>query len=318
MAKMQATSVPAVAKDVRRRLGVYGLLFFVAVVWGGSFVAARMLLSPTGNGAGTTALSPTLLAAVRFLLASAIFAPLLVREHVTVRRVRWRDVPLFLLLGQLGIAVYFWLQYTGVRLTNAGIAAVLVVGLIPLATLMVSGMALREGLGAARVGALLLGAAGVLVVGGQRGLRIEASGGFLLGAACLVADAGCFAVYSTLIRGLRARYSPLTLTAGMMLAGTLGLLVLSAFTDDWRLLLRLSAGQWLAVVYLAAICSVLAYFAYNSALTRIEASRAAVWLYLEPPVALLLGALLLGEPITLATVAGGLLIVGGLWLAQRS
>jgi len=314
MTGMRSAAVPAARHGMGARLGVHALLGFVAVVWGGSFVAARILLTPTAVGA--TALSPTLLATVRFLLASALFVPPLLRAQIGARRIRLRDAPLFLLLGQLGIAVYFWLQYSGVRLTNAGIAAVLVVGLIPLATLVVSGLALHEGRSVARAGALLLGAAGILVVGGQRGLHFRMSGGFLLGAACLVADAGCFAVYSTLVRGLRARYSPLTLTAGMMLAGTLGLLALSVVSDDWRALARLSIGQWLAIVYLAGVCSVLAYFAYNAALAHVEVSRAVVWLYLEPPVALLLGTLLLGEPIAPATVGGGLLIVGGLWLAQ--
>ncbi|WIG59395.1 MAG: Permease of the drug/metabolite transporter (DMT) superfamily [Ktedonobacterales bacterium] len=317
MSQPVVESAPLVAtrSSIARRYGVYALLLFVVLVWGGSFVAARMILSP--EGAHATALSPTLLAAVRFLLASAIFLPLLARQQMTEQRLKLADLPLFLLLGQLGISVYFWLQYTGVRLTNAGIAAVLVVGLIPLATLVVARVALRESLGARQVVALLLGVVGVGVVAGQQGIAIEVHGGFLLGALCLVADALCFAVYSTLVRGLRARYTPLTVTGGTMIAGTLGLLALAAFSGDWRTLAALSAGQWLAILYLAIVCSVLAYFCYNTALTRIAASKAAVWLYLEPVVALGLGAALLGERITLPTVAGGLVILASLYLAQR-
>ena len=79
------------------------------------------------------------------------------------------DIPLFLILGQLGISVYFWLQYTGVQLTNAGISSVLVVGLIPLATMVISGLMLKEPLGGRRATALVLGAVGVAVVVSQRG-----------------------------------------------------------------------------------------------------------------------------------------------------
>jgi len=86
--------------------------------------------------------------------------------------------------------------------------------------------------------------------------------------------------------------------------------------DDWRALGRLTAVQWLAIGYLAFVCSALSYFLYNYALSRLEASRAAVWLYLEPVVALTLGALLLGEGVAIQTVAGGLVILAGVYLAQ--
>lgn len=308
-----ATTTPRLAW---RRAGVYALLLFVVTAWGGSFVAARMLLAPSAPSA--TALSPTMLAAVRFLLAAALLAPALVRQHRRVRRITRRDLLLFLALGQLSISVYFWLQYTGVRLTNAGIASVLVVGLIPLATLLVARVALREPLGWRRALALALGLVGVGVVVSQSGLRLQTQGGFLLGALCLAADALCFAVYTTLIRGVRTRYPPLTITAGMTFGGALGLVLLALVTGGWASLTALSPIQWLAIAYLGVVCSVLAYLAYNYALARIEASRAAVWIYLEPPVAVALGALLLGEPVTLPMVAGGLVIVASLYLVHKS
>lgn len=296
-----------------RRFGLYALLLFVVIVWGGSFVAARALLAPAHGG---TALTPTMLATVRFLLASAVFLPILAARQRT-QPIRWRDVPTFLLLGQIGISLYFLMQYTGVRLTSAGIAAVTVIGLTPLATLVVSGVALREPIGGKRALALLVGAAGVAIVVSQGGLRVDTGGGFLLGSLCLVGNAIMFAVYTTLIRGVRARYSPLTITAGMMLGGTLGLLLLALVTEDWRTLGALSAGQWAAIAYLGLICSVTAFFLYNYALSRIEASKAAVWIYLEPVVAVALGALLLGEAVRPQTVAGGAVILASLILVQR-
>lgn len=299
-----------------KRFGVYGLLLFVVIVWGGSFVAARMILYADSPGVST--LSPTMLATVRFLIASAIFVPILYRQHTRVQPLKPSDIPTFLLLGQLGISVYFWLQYTGVQLTNAGIAAVVVVGLIPLATMLISGLTLREPLGGRRALALGLGAVGVGVVVSQKGLAVAMESGFLFGSLCLIANAFAFAVYSTLIRGIRARYASLTTTAGMMIAGTLGLLALSLVTEDWSSVRLLSSSQWMSILYLAVVCSVMAYFFYNYALTQIEATKASVWIYLEPPVAMVLGALMLGEAVSLQTVAGGLVILGSLYLTQRS
>lgn len=298
------------------QLGVFALLLFVMVVWGASFVAARMVLSPEGEGEAS--LSPTMLATIRFLIASAIFLPILYRQHTRVRPVARGDIPLFLLLGQLGISVYFWLQYTGVQLTNAGISSVLVVGLIPLATMVTSGVMLKEPLAGERAAALGLGAVGLVVVVSQRGLSLAVESGFLLGSLCLVANAFCFALYSTLIRGLKDRYPALTITGGMMVAGTVGLLLLALATEDWGGLVALSSAQWGAIAYLAVVCSVLAYFFYNYALARMDAGQAAAWVYLEVPVAVVLGAVMLGETVAIQTVLGGLIILASLMWAQRS
>ncbi|MGE5618943.1 MAG: DMT family transporter [Sphingomonadaceae bacterium] len=299
-----------------KRYRVYALLLFVVSVWGGSFVAARMILY--AGSPGGAILSPTMLATVRFSIASAIFLPILARQHLRVQPLKLADIPTFLLLGQLGISIYFWLQYTGVQLTNAGISAVLVVGLIPLATMVISGFTRREPLRGKRALALALGALGVAVVVSQRGLQVALESGFLFGSLCLIANAFAFALYSVLIRGIRARYPALTTTAAFMIGGTLGLLLLSVFTEDWSSVALLSAGQWMSIAYLAVVCSVLAYFLYNWALTQIEATKASVWIYLEPVAAVILGATMLGETITVHTLIGGIVILGSLVLTHRS
>lgn len=294
---------------------VYLVLLFTVTAWGGSFVAARLVLA--GESPDFVVLSPTLLAAVRFLLASLLLLPILYRQHRQVP-LRLGDVPAFLLVGLFGISFYFWLQFTGLRLTNAGLSAVLVVGTIPLATTLLASLALGEPLTRRRLLALALGAAGVLVVVSQQGLAIALESGFLLGTVCLIANGLCFAIYSTLVRGLRARYVPLTVTAGMTIAGTVPLALWSLFTDDWAALAALSGRQWLAIAYLAVVCSVVAYVLYNLALSRLAAGKVTSWMYLEPPIAVLLGGLLLGEAVALQTISGGLVILLALALLQRS
>jgi len=300
----------------------YALLGFAMAAWGGSFVAARMLLAPAD--ARDVALAPIPLAALRFTIAAILFVP-----PIAVRRWRGRpsaavpprpldrgDLLRLAALGQLGITLYFWLQYTGVRLTNAGVASILVVGLIPIATGLAARARLGEALGRAQIPALAFGLAGVAAQRGS-GLALGFSPGFAAGAVCLVVDAACFAVYSTLIRDLRARYDALTLTAGVTATGAAGLLVLTTLTGGWREVARLSGTQWLAVAYLALVCSVLAYLSYNRALATLEAGRAAAWVYLEPPIALLLGAWLLGERVSPASLLGGALIAAAVALASR-
>ena len=80
--------------------------------------------------------------------------------------------------------------------------------------------------------------------------------------------------------------------------------LLNPATNRWSDVARLNTIQWIALVFLATVCSVIAYFAYNVALTRLEASRVAVYIYFEPVVAILLGVTLLGESLSWQTLAG--------------
>ena len=83
------------------------------------------------------------------------------------------DLPMFVLLGQLGISAYFWLQYTGLKLTNAGVSGVLAVSVIPLATMVISGLTLGESLTWRRTLTLTLGVIGIGVVISQQGLDVS-------------------------------------------------------------------------------------------------------------------------------------------------
>ncbi len=295
----------------------YLALWFAVIAWGGSFVAARLLLHSTGRG--QVALSPTVLAAARFSVAAAFFLVPVLRAVVR-REVSGRDLLRMAALGQVAYSIYFWLQYTGVQQTNAGIASILVVGLIPLATALMAHAMGKERLTERHVAALLLGCAGVAIVAVQQGVQLARNAGFVLGALCLVGNALAFALYSTLSQRWMRTISPLVMTGGTMLCGAIGLLLLS-LTDPaqnrWGDVARLAPGQVVALLFLALVCSVVAYFAYNFALTRLAAGRAAVYIYFEPVVALALGAALLSERVNLQTILGAGLIAASVALVQR-
>ena len=81
--------------------------------------------------------------------------------------------------------------------------------------------------------------------------------------------------------------------------------------------LPLSSISWLLILYLGFISSGLTYLLWNYALKRIEASKASVFLFLIPVVAILLGKILLAEKITFSIVAGAGLVLSGIYLVER-
>lgn len=292
------------------RFLTYAGVWFAVLAWGTSFVAARFLLHP--EKAGQATLSPLVLAAVRFSIASLFFAVPLARALLH-RQIARRDLLRMALLGQLTFSLYFWLQYTGVQQTNASISSILVVGLIPVVTALLAQLLGKESLSWMTLGALLLGFIGVAFVVFQKPLTITLASGFLLGVFCLVSNAFAFAAYSTLSKRWMQSVTPLAMTGGTMISGAAGLVLLSLLDplrNQWSEVAQLDTVQWIALLFLSVVCSVIAYFAYNSALTKIDASRAAVYIYFEPVVAVLFGVTLLGEPLSWQIVVGALSIAG--------
>lgn len=298
------TQAQAVPGKPASTILAYGGVWFAIIAWGGSFVAARILLH--ADTTNQTSLSPTILAALRFSLASLFFVvPLaiaIVRHQISLRQLLQMAF-----LGQITFTIYFWLQYTGVQQTNASISSILVVGLIPVVTAFLSQFLSKEQLSLTRFGTLLLGFLGVAIIVWQKPVQVTLATGFLFGALCLVGNAFAFAIYSNLSKRWMQDIPPLVMTGGTMLSGAVGLLLLSLLdpsTNRWSDVARLNTIQWTALVFLATVCSVVAYFAYNVALTRIDASRVAVYIYFEPVVAILLGVTLLGESLNWQTLAG--------------
>jgi len=88
-------------------------------------------------------------------------------------------------LGQIGVSLFFWLQYVGVQLTNAGISSILTIGMTPLMTAVVAAWWLGERFRGSYALAFVLGFGGTAIVATQRGagLQFGFSRDFAIGAA---------------------------------------------------------------------------------------------------------------------------------------
>jgi drug/metabolite transporter (DMT)-like permease len=282
----------------------------VAVIWGLSFVAASMVL---------TTLSPVILATVRFVIAAAIYSPVILWEYGRGNKPTFADLKELAAFGFLSISIYFWLQYTGVQFAGAGVSAVLVTGLIPVLTGIAGTALLKERFNTKKGVGISLGLGGVALIALPKLLVVgNIDWFFFIGVACLLGNAVCWSMYSTLSRRLMKRVgNPLMVTAYTTLFGMLFLLPLS-LTSDWGAVTRVTSPQWGSILYLAIICSSGGYFLWNFALSKLEAVKASVWLYLEPVAAFIGSFLLFGEVPASMTIFGGVAILVGALLTSRS
>lgn len=120
-----------------------------------------------------------------------------------------------------------------------------------------------------------------------------------------------------LLKPLLGRYDLLALTAATSLVGTVFLLpFVGGGTVD--AVTGISGEDALLVLYLGVASTFLGYIGWNIGLRGLGATRAVAYTYLISPLAVLMGAMILDEPVTLWLVVGGALVLGGVAAAQRA
>jgi drug/metabolite transporter (DMT)-like permease len=123
----------------------------------------------------------------------------------------------------------------------------------------------------------------------------------------------CWAIYTILGKPLVARYPPLMVVGGAMIAAIIPLLFFTRSSLIARLL-TLPPSVWLSIAFLSLACTVFGFVIWFRALQRMEASQAASFVYLEPLFGVSFSKLLLDEPITPALLIGAALLIGGVYL----
>lgn len=269
-----------------------------------TLVTASVILcwaySPIGVHLGLHSYSPGQLALLRFLIASLFMAG--VALVLGIGRPRWRDVPWLLVLGFFGVFLHHTALNYGQQWVTAAASSVLAQS-APLFSVLIAFLVLKERVSVWRWVCVSLGLIGVgVVICGDRGIgEIDPRGVLILLAAL------SWSVYFALQKHYAHRYSPLTMACYMVWAGTLMLCV--NLPDLPAAVLRAPVAENLAVLVLGIFPSALAYLAWGYVLKHVEVSRAAVAMYLIPPVAMLMAATLLGEQVTPWVVLGALIVL---------
>jgi drug/metabolite transporter (DMT)-like permease len=280
------------------------MLASVVVVWAAAFSAIKHLLD-----AGLTAPE---VAAGRYLVAAPGFVIVLIASG-GLPGISRRDLARIAAAGLLVVAVYHISLNLGEERTTSGTAAV-IIGTAPGMTLGLAIVLGLERFSAWRAAGLGLAFSGVVIVitqGSGQSFSLENAKGPLL----VLPAPLSFALYNVIVKPLVGRIDAAAVSSAANLLGTLALLPLlrTSSLDHAR---ALGAWDWTLVLYLGLICTLFAYNAWGLALRRLDASRAVAYLYGVPVLAVVIGALTLGESVTVWLALGAALVVGGVAVAQ--
>jgi drug/metabolite transporter (DMT)-like permease len=267
----------------------------IAVIfWGISFVATKAALQ---------AVSPVTLIFTRFFIGTLF---LLLAARALPPRDAWREL---LVMGLVGVFIHQMLQAFALTMTTA-VHTGWLIGVIPIWSAILSALILKERFGWRKVLGIVGGFAGALLVI-SRGelnagvLQLPSTKGDLL----ILLSTVNWAVYSIIGHRTIRRIGPTRATTGAFLAGVLMLAPFFIAQQGWRELPRVTPAGWGAILFLGIGCSGLGYLFWYGALERIEVSRVAALLYLEPLVTFATAVALLHEPVNAIAVIGGLLVM---------
>jgi drug/metabolite transporter (DMT)-like permease len=300
----RAATRPAspVGADARRVAEAGALLVMVA--WAANFVIVKSAIASA---------PPIGFAFIRFLLAGLVLLAIL----------RWREgsvgiprgvVVRLAILGALGFGVYQVLWATALTVTTAGTSA-LIIATTPIWTVLVCVAMRTEAPSRARFLGVAVGFAGVALVVAARGLDLGGAGVadlVTLGAAI------CWGSYLALSAPLLATVSPLRLTTWAILFGTAVLAIpgsveLAVAGPAW-----VDAATIAAIAYSGIVAGGLANVLIFRAIAVVGPSRVANLQLLVPALTVLLAAVILGEPVLVGQVLGGVVIVTGILIARRA
>ena len=291
------------ARAARSRRWAIVLAFAVIyIAWGATFAAIRVAVG---------VIPPFLAAALRFLTAGLLLYGFMWLRGVPRPTLReWRSLAL---LGTLVIffdySAFFW----GERYVASGTAA-MIAGTIPLITGLLEMFVFRQR--AFRWSALLTIAVGFLGVGVLVSGQLK-GGQPLLPSLALMGGCVAWSLGMVLSRSIPLPSSRAIAAGAEMSIGGAFLLILSAANGELRHIPHIGWRPALAMVYLIFIGSLLAFTCFAWLLKHVSASKAASHAFVNPAVAVALGAWMLGEPVSRTAVAGMALILVSVFCILR-
>ncbi|MFN4324254.1 MAG: DMT family transporter [Azonexus sp.] len=289
------------------RTVTYAKLIAAMAMWGGTWIAGRVIAQELS--------APLAVAALRFVLSGlAVGGFMLFSEGRLPVPQNGRDWGLIWALGFFGIFLYGLCFFFGLQRIPAGRGA-LVVALNPAVIVITAWFTGKERMTPRKAVGSLIALAGCLTVIGNGDPLALFQGTVGLGEWLIVGCVLSWTAYTFIGWQATGRFSPLATTFYASLSGALllGLAALAQGDIDpaawsWRV--------WASMGFLAIFGTAIAYTWFTDAVHRLGAGHASIFINLVPVFAVLQAALLLGERLGLAVLAGGALVIAGVWLTS--
>lgn len=277
-------------------------LLLVMLIWGSSFIALKATLVDT---------KPYTVIFLRMLTASLCFV-FFIKGFLRYKFSK-QDIKLLILLSLFEPAFYFIFEVNALRFTSASQAGV-IASIMPIITAIFAGILLKELITRRLILGSILSMIGVIILSTYANATTHASNpilGNLLELGAMVCAAG----YTIVAKHLSSKFSALFITASQSFIGALFFLPFFLY-EYTQYGFHTSTDSMLWILYLGVVVTLGGYGLYNFALTKIDASRAAVFINLIPIFSVILGYLLLNERLNTIQIFASIIILTGVIIAE--
>lgn len=272
--------------------------WLACLIWSSTFLFIRM---------GLQEIPPLTFASTRLAIALVVLAPF------TLRRAPWRslrkaDLTSIVAAGLLLLGVNYALVFWGAQFIPSGLTAILQ-AMTPVLALVFGWTLRSETVNPLKVLGMIAGVAGVATIFGA---EANVSGpSALLGSGAVLAGAACVALAYVTVKTSGSGLRPLDITAIQIGAALVPLASVAWLVEGRPLWADWSAIAWGALLYLAIGGSVLAFWMNYWLLRRMDTSAMLMMGIAEVPIAVALGAAVLGERLPVPTLVGAALALIG-------
>jgi len=280
------------------------LLLLTVIFWGLSFIATKMALQY---------LTPVEIIAIRLLLgAPTLYLVVLIKKI----EIKFKKVDYFILLvASVVLSLHFLIQAFGLQYTSATNTAWLV-ATIPVFIAILSALFLKERLSSFKIGGIALATFGVILL--VSGGKLTSLGSLHSVGDWIILSSGItWGVYTIITRNVTRTNNPLAVSLTILIVPTLFLNAYSAYTTPVSKILDLPINIIIALIFLGVFCLGLAHWFWLEGLSRKGATEVGVYIYIEPVVTTIVAIPLLNEQLTLFTILGAALIIGGVYIVQK-
>ncbi|MBK8466986.1 MAG: EamA family transporter [Chloracidobacterium sp.] len=274
----------------------------LCLIWGTTWIFIKV---------GLDDLPPLTFAAVRFILAVLILFVVIRMQKIPMPKTvkEWR---LIALTGVLQFSVNYSMVFWSEQYITSGLAAVLQAMITVFGLILAWIFLPNERITKLKIFAVLMGIVGVAVIFYDQ-LNVQSLMAFL-GCVGVVVGSYAAAQASILVKAKGGELHPAALVFGQMICGLPLIVIYSLAVEGNPLNIHWTWSAVICVLYLTILGTIAAFWLYYWLLSKIESTKAMMISLVTPLIAVVIGAVTIGETLPPQTGLGGLLIIGSIGL----
>jgi len=296
-----------VATGRQQQYAGIGLAILTTFIWSGNYVIARGI---------SKQLPPVSLAFYRWGLAAVCILPFAWKAIVAQKELLIANRWYLLWTALTGVSIFNTFIYLGGHYTSAINLALIGTTSAPVFATFMAAFFLKEKISRFRIAGIVICIAGILYLLSAGSLQHLASLHFGKGDLLVLISAFTFAIYNTLVRKKPATLSPLAFLAVIFAVGVICLVPFYAYELAHEAPVQWTPGMFAIIAYLGIGNSIIAFFCWNASIEKLGASGTALFGNLIPVFSTIEAVLFLGETFTVVHLISGVLVIGGLVIAN--